>query len=211
MSAQRKIRLLIVDDHFIAREGLKTLIGGQDDMEVVQEACDGGEVLAAYRRAAPDVVLMDLRMPALDGLQATALLLREDPNACILILSSYDTDEDIGRAHDAGARGYILKEAKGPELLRAIRAVHARERYLPPMVAARLQSRSDEKRLNMRETQVLAFLQGGLTNTEIAARLGLTPGTIRIYVSSLLAKLGARNRTEAVTIATAKGLLKPGG
>jgi two-component system NarL family response regulator len=208
MSEQAKIRILIVDDHFVAREGLKSLIGGQPDMQVAGEARDGADVIAAYRAARPDVVLMDMRMPGLDGLRATAMLLQEDARACVLVVSSYDTVEEVGRAHDAGARGYVLKEAEGPELLRAIRAVHRGERYLPPAVAARLEARRDEERLNVRETQILQCVQKGLTNAEIAAQLELTPGTIRIYMSSLLAKLGARNRTEAVTVATAKGLLK---
>ncbi len=202
-----KIKILIVEDHFIAREGLKSLIGGQPDMEVVAEARDGTEAVGLYRSARPDVVLMDLRLPHVDGLQATTALLHEDPQACVLIVSSYDTDEDVGRAHEAGARGYILKEAEGPELLRAIRIVNGGERYLPSVMAARLEGR-DEQRLNVREMQVLQCLDKGKTNGEIAELLHLTPGTIRIYVSALLAKLGARNRTEAVSVAVTKGLIK---
>lgn len=208
MNERGKIRILIVEDHFIARAGLRSLIGGEPDMEVVGEAADGAQVPALHRALRPDVVLMDLRLPRLDGLQATAALVREDPEACVLIVSSYDTDEDVGRAHDAGARGYVLKEAEGPELLRAIRAVHAGERYLPPVVAARLEARRAQQRLNAREMQILRLLQTGRTNAEIATELHLTAGTIRIYVSGILAKLGARNRVEAVSLAVAKGLLE---
>jgi DNA-binding NarL/FixJ family response regulator len=209
VSGGGKLRILVVEDHFITREGLRSLIGGEPDMEVVGEARDGAEALGLYRTLRPDVVLMDLRLPRLDGLQSTEALLRDDPRACVLIVSSYDTDEDVGRAHDAGARGYILKEAEGDELLRAIRTVHGGQRYLPPVIAARLEARRDEQRLSVRDRQILDYIHQGHTNGEIAELLHLAPNTVRVYVSALLGKLGARNRTEALARAVAKGLLKP--
>jgi two-component system NarL family response regulator len=211
MTTEPKIRVVVVDDHYIAREGLKSLINSQADMETVGEAPDGAEALTVYRKTLPDVVLMDMRLPRLDGVASTAALLTAHPGARILILSSYDTEADVGRAHDAGALGYLSKEAEGAELLTAIRTVRRGRRYLPPALAARLENRRPEPRLGTRDTQILHLLQKGSTNEEIAAALELSKNTARVYVSSVLWKLGARNRTEAVTIAVTRGLLKSDG
>ncbi len=208
MQSGTKTRILIVDDHFVTREGLKSLVGWQPDMEVVAEARDGAEALKVYLAVRPDVVLMDLRLPHFDGIAATAALLREDPKARILILSSYDTEDDIGRAYDAGALGYVLKEAEGEDLLRGIRAVREGKRYLPDVIAHKLAAREGDERLDARDLRLLRFIEQGLTNAEIARQLDLASGTVGNYVSALLAKLGARNRTEALSIAMAKGLLK---
>lgn len=204
-----RIRVLVVDDHELARAGLRGVLEDEGDIEVVAEGRDGVEALALYQQHRPDVVLMDVRMPHYDGIQATASICREDPRARVLVISSYDTEEEVFRVNEAGARGYLLKEARAKEVIEAIRAVAGGGRYLPPVIAARLAGRKEAPVLNARERQVLQLVQRGLSNPEIGAELALSMGTIRMYVSQILDKLGAANRTEAVSIAIARGLIRP--
>lgn len=204
MNDSPKIRVLIVEDHLVARMGLKTLVDHAGDMTVVDEARTGQEAVEAYRRSKPDVVLMDLRLPLLDGLAATELIVKGDASAKVLVFSSFDSETDLSRAHAAGARGYVLKTAEGGDLLNAIRDVHAGRRVFPTGLAERL-----APELNARERQLLAFVVKGLNNREIGELTGLTRGTVRIYLSRLFAKLQVSNRTEAVAVAFETGQVLP--
>jgi two-component system NarL family response regulator len=208
MSEPRKIRVLIADDHFVARFGLKGLMEDQGDIEVVGEAKTGAEAVTLARQYKPDVVLMDLRMPGLDGVQATAAVLREDPKARVLIVSSYDTEADVLRVNEAGAAGYVMKEAEPDEILKAVRAVAAGGKYLPANIQARLDEGAEHGKLNARDLRILQHIGEGLSNKEIAEKMGLTAGTVRIYVSNILARLGVSNRAEAVSLALARGLIR---
>lgn len=203
-----RIRVLIVEDHFIARFGLKGLINDQKDMVVAAEAANGAEAFTKYKESRPDVVLMDLRLPELDGIQATAAICREDPEARVLIFSTYDREDEVARALSAGARGYILKEADGRELLEAVRVVRAGGKYLRPGLAQRLAENAQRERLNARELQILQLMWRGLSNREIADELSLTHGTVRIYVSHVFEKLGVKKRTEAVAVGIERGLIR---
>lgn len=205
-----RLRILIVEDHFIARFGLKGLLGDQPDMVVVGEAVSGVEAFNLFRKLRPDLVLMDLRIPELDGIQTTAAMMREDPAAKVLIVSTYDREEEVARALDAGARGYVLKDADGRELLSAIRAVAAGGRYMHPSLEQRVAQVAQREKLNVREIQILQLMWKGLSNRDIAATLGLTAGTVRIYASHIFSKLGVKKRTEAVSVAVARGLIREG-
>lgn len=206
MSAER-IRVLIVDDHDLARAGLKGLLDDEADIQVVAEASSGVDAVAKYKQSLASVVIMDVRMPQFDGIQATAALLREDPKAKVLVISSYDTEEEVFRAHEAGARGYLLKESRAVEILEAVRTVASGGRYTPAAIAERLDNRKRGPTITSRERQILQLLHKGHNNREIAEVLDLSAGTIRMYVSQILQKLGAANRTEAVTISLQRGLI----
>ncbi len=208
MTAIRKIRVLVADDHFVARFGLKGLLEDQPDMDVVGEARSGAEAVAAARQNRPDVVLMDLRMPGLDGVQATSAILRDDPSAKVLIISSYDTEVEVLRVHEAGAAGYVMKEAEPDEILTAVRTVAAGGKYLPANIQARLDQGAEHGKLNARDLRILQYIGAGLSNKEIAEKLSLTAGTVRIYVSNILTRLGVSNRAEAVSLGIARGLVR---
>jgi DNA-binding NarL/FixJ family response regulator len=201
------VRVLVVEDNQLMRIGIVSLLRSQGDVEVVGEACDGVEAINRYRALRPDVVLLDLRMPTLDGVQVATALLREDPGARLLVLTHYDGDEQIFQAMRAGARGYLTKESPGGEVLAAVRAVHAGLRYLPPAIAARLAARDEVHVLTARERQVLAAMAEGLANQDIAARLGVSVRTVAIFVRNVLWKLDAKSRTEAVAVARRRGLV----
>jgi DNA-binding NarL/FixJ family response regulator len=176
-------------------------------MRLAGEAADGREAVKMFRQLHPDVTLMDLRMPELDGIAATKAIREEFPAARIIALTSYEGDQDIYRALEAGVRGYLLKEAVHAEVLRAIRTVHAGKRLMPPEVAQRLAEYFPEMALTARETEVLGLAAEGLSNKEIADRLGTAPGTIKIHIQNILQKLSAADRTQAVTIAIQRGIL----
>ncbi len=211
MTPRPKLRVLVVEDHFIARLGISTLVDGEPDMEVVGQAESGRLGVQLYRERAPDVVLMDLRLPELDGAAATAAICREDPRARVLVLSHYEREEDVARALDAGARGYVKKETDGAALLDAIRRVARGERHLPPAIAARLEDRAPRAGLSRRELDILRGVFRGQSNAEIARALDISEGTVRIHVSNVLLKLGVKRRTEAIAVALKKGLLEPEG
>jgi two-component system NarL family response regulator len=208
MTTASRIGILIVEDHLVARFGLRTLLEQQKDMQVVGEAKHGGEALVRFRETRPDLVVMDLRMPEGSGIQAITAIRREAPDAHILVLSSYDTDDEIRGALHAGATGYIMKEAEAEELLHAIHVVHEGGRYLPPRLAAQLAVAQEAAGLSARHREILWMMSKGLSNREIARLTSLTAGSVRIYVSRILTKLGAANRAEAVATALERGILR---
>ncbi len=201
------LRLMIVDDHPLFRAGLRTVISLRKDFAIVAEAEDLPSAVELHRRHQPAVTLMDLRLPGDDGIEATRRICAESPGARVLMLTTYDGDEDIHRALQAGAVGYLLKSVPGPELLRAIDAAARGERYIPPAVQQRLDERSAYGELTDREREVLPLVVKGLTNREIAGILKFTEFTAKAHVRSLLAKLGAADRTELVSIAVQRGLI----
>jgi two-component system NarL family response regulator len=204
------IRVLLVDDHPIVREGLAAIIQRRPDMAVVAEAGNGVEAVAAYREHRPDVTLMDLRLPEMDGVSAIEKIHVEFPYARFLVVTTFDGDEDIYRALRAGARGYVLKGTPRDEMLTAIRAVHSGQRWLPPDVASKLGERIATQDLTPREREVLHLIASGKSNQEIGAVLFITEGTVKGHVNTLLAKLDARDRTQAVTTALRRGILHLG-
>ncbi|HET7077103.1 MAG TPA: response regulator transcription factor [Chloroflexia bacterium] len=208
MSKEGAIRVLIADDHPVVREGVAAMIERRPDMTVVGEAATGREAVAAYRAARPDVVLMDLRMPDMTGVEAIGAIRGEFPGARIIVLTTYDGDEDIYRGLQAGARAYLLKDAPRDDLLDAIRAVHAGQSRIPPAVAARLAERVlAGPELTARELEVLRGIVAGRSNKEIGASLGISEGTVKAHVNSILGKLGVADRTQAVTTALQRGIV----
>jgi DNA-binding NarL/FixJ family response regulator len=213
------IRVLVVDDHPIVRSGLVGLLGVETDMEVVGEAADGEEAITRVAALAPDVVLMDLRMPRLDGAGATARITAEFPASRVLVLTTYDTDADIIRAVEAGASGYLLKDTPRLQLVDAVRAASRGETVLAPPVAARLVSRlrspaatpdpAAANPLTPREVEVLLAVSRGLSNAEIGRELFIGEATVKTHLLRAFAKLGVDDRTRAVTAAMERGILPP--
>lgn len=204
------IRVLVVDDHPVVRGGLVAMLDGQDDIVVVGTAEDGRQAVAAVIADPPDVVLMDLRMPRLDGAGATERIAVSHPGVRVLVLTTYDTDADIVRAVGAGASGYLLKDAPLSTLLDAIRAAVRGETVLAPPVAARLMSRMrmpPSEALTPREVEVLAAVARGLPNREIARALFIGEATVKTHLLRIFAKLGVDDRTRAVTVAMERGIL----
>ncbi len=203
-------RILIAEDQRIVREGLMALLEDETDLEIIGEAADGNAALEAYARLQPDVVLMDLQMPQLDGAEATRRIRKQFPAARILVLTTYATDEYIFKALRAGAQGYMLKDASGDELAAAIRAVHAGQTRLSPEIAARLVAGvggGGPEPLTARELEVLTLMGRGMSNAEIAAELQIAARTAKVHVQNIMGKLGAANRTEAVSIAVRQKLI----
>ena len=201
------LKLLIVDDHFVFRAGLKAVLSLRKDFQVVAEAGDVASALSEFRKHEPGMTLMDLRLPDGSGIDALRRIRQEFPAARVLMLTTYDGDEDIHRALEAGACGYLLKSVPGPELLRAIEAAALGKRYIPPQVQRRLEERAMFGELTDREREVLPFVAKGLTNKDIARILKFTEFTAKAHVRSLLSKLGAADRTELVAIAVQRGLI----
>ena len=208
MTVTSPITILTADDHPLIRSGLAAVIGAEPGLLVVAEAANGEEAIEAYARLHPDIVLMDLRMPVMDGLTATRAILADDPNAHIIVLTTYDGDEDIHRALAAGARGYLLKDMMRTDLLGAIRAVHRGQRGIPASVAARLAEHTPRIGLTPRELEVLRLVADGLSNAEVAERIGRTEGTVKVHLKNILPKLDVRDRTEAVTTALRRGFIR---
>jgi len=205
---KKKIRILIVDDHFVVRIGLLTSLKMDPDLNVVAEASTAAQALALYRQHLPDVVLMDLRLPDLSGIEATARLRKEFAGAKVIIISSYDGEEDIYRAFQAGARGYLLKDVLGEELFRVIKAVDAGEQYMPERIARCLSQHTPGSELTQRELEVLQLLIKGLSNKEIGEVLGFTDNTAKFHIKNILNKLQVSDRTEAATAAFQRGILR---
>lgn len=202
------IRILTADDHPMIRAGLVSLLATEPGLEVVAEANNGEEALEKYRELRPDIVLMDLSMPVMDGLAATKAIRDEFPDARVIVLTTYGGDEDIHRALDAGATGYLIKDMVAEEVLDIIRKVHAGRRGIPQPIAATLAEHTPRIQLTPRETEVLSLVARGLSNAEVAGRIGRTEGTVKVHLKNILMKLGADDRTEAVTTALRRGFIR---
>jgi two-component system NarL family response regulator len=209
MTAPR-IRVLVADDHMIVRLGLAALIDSQADMQVVAQAANGDEAIERYRIQRPDVALLDLRMPGRDGVAAIHSIRAEAPSARIIVLSIHSGDELVYRAIRAGARGYLLKEVSGDEIVKAIRVVHGGGSWIPEPIAERLATRLQRPELSAREVEILKLIGQGLSNKRIADRLSRSESTVRTHVASVLDKLGADNRTHAVNVALAQNIIDEG-
>jgi len=201
------IRVLCVDDHPLLREGIAALIGNQTDMEVVAEASNGREALELFRAHRPEITLMDLQMPEVNGIDAISAIRCEFPDARIVVLTTHAGDVQVSRALKAGARAYLLKGLVRKELLETIRAVHAGKRRLSSEVAAEVAEHAADDALTPRETDVLRLVAGGNANKAIAARLSLTEETVKSHVRNIMAKLGANDRTHAVAIGVKRGII----
>lgn len=202
------IRILVVDDHFVVRMGLVATINLQEDMTVVAEAGDGQQALEQYRLHRPDIVVMDLRMPDMDGVTATVMLRRESPPARVIVFSSFGGDENVRRALEAGAHAYVIKSGPQTELIDAIRSVHAGKFYLPPALAAELARHASRPGLNHDELEVLRHIVGGRSNKEIADLLNVSEITVKRRVGHILQKLDAADRTQAATVAIQRGIIQ---
>ncbi len=207
MRQGQKIRILIADDHYIVRMGLIALMNTEPDMEVVAEAGDGAQAVELFCKYNPDLALLDLRMPVKNGIEATKEIRGRAPTARVLILTAFDGDEEIHKALEAGAQGYVLKSSTGEKLIPAVRAVAAGQRWVPKEVADRLTARNMFEALTSREVQVLQQLARGLANKEIAEVLSITEYTVKDHLKSILAKLRVADRTEAVTAALQRGII----
>jgi len=202
------IRILTADDHALLRQGIAALVNAECDMKLIAEASNGQDAIEKFRLHRPDVTLMDLQMPALNGIEAIIGIRSEFPNARIIVLTTYTGDVQVLRALKAGARGYILKGHVHRELLDTIRAVHAGQKRIPPEVAAELADHATEDDLTSREIDVLRRIAAGNANKEIAAQLSIAEETVKSHVTKILAKLGANDRTHAVTIGLKRGIIE---
>lgn len=201
------IRIMIVDDHPLLREGISSLVGKQSDMRVVGEASDGKEALQLFKQCTPDVTLMDLRLPGIDGIDVMTAILREFPDAKFIVLTTFSGDAQVLRALKAGARGYLLKDLLRKELLEAIRTVHAGRKRIPAEIAALIAEHASDGILTRREIEVLQLIASGNPNKLVADKLSVSEDTIKMHVKSILSKLGANDRTHAVTIALKRGII----
>jgi DNA-binding NarL/FixJ family response regulator len=208
MKNSQKIRILIADDHYVVRIGLSALISVEPDMEVIAMAADGAEALELFRYHRPDLALLDMRMPVKDGVQTTMEIRSQFPDARIIMLTAFDGDEDIHKALQAGAQGYVFKNSSVEKLVPALRAVAAGQRWIPKEVASRLASRKSFENLTSREVQVLKEMAKGLANKEIAETLGISEHTVKTHLKNILGKLRAADRTEAVTTAIQRGIIQ---
>lgn len=201
------IRVMCVEDHRIVREGLALIINQEPDMKMVGSCATVPEALELYQTVRPDVTLMDLRLGGASGVDAIKAIRAESPDARIIVLTMYEGDEDIFRAHQAGATTYLLKDTLSSDLVRVVRQVHAGERPVTPEVQARLAERASMPTLTSREIEVIALISQGLRNKEVGAMLGITEGTVQIHVKNIFAKLGVNDRTGAVQVAVRRGLI----
>ena len=207
MKKASPIRILIADDHYIVRMGLMAMINSESDMEVVAEATDGAQAVALFAKLNPDLALMDSRMPVKNGIEATVEIRKRNHTARILMLTALDGDEDIHKALEAGAAGYVLKDSTEEKLMPAIRAVASGQRWIPEEVASRLTSRRSFEELTPRELEVLHELAKGMANKQIADVLHITENTTKWYLKNILAKLRVADRAEAVAVAVQRGII----
>jgi DNA-binding NarL/FixJ family response regulator len=203
-----KLKIMIVDDHYLVRVGLTSIIGLEQDMIVCGEAASGEQAVSLYATRHPDVTLMDVRLPGMNGIAATEAIRARFADARIIVLSTYISDEEVYAALKVGAMAYLVKSVAREELIQAIRKAAAGRRHVPADLAARLADRMSRASLSSRELDVLRLLVGGKRNREIASALDITEGTVKLHVSSILGKLGAVDRTEAVTVALQRGLIQ---
>ena len=208
MSGERRpIRVMVCEDHAIVREGVVALLEAHEDFVVVAQAGDGESALPLFRAQPPDVTLVDLRMPKMDGVELIRVLRREFPASPFLVLTTYDSEDDVTRALQAGASGYLLKGANRTTLRDAIRLVHAGRRFIPPEIAERLVPGAPAEELTEREVEVLRRIAEGLDNREIGEQLGISESTVKTHVNHLLGKLGVTDRTKALVLALKRGLV----
>ncbi len=207
MANSKPIHILVVDDHFMVRMGLSASLNVEFDMQVVAEISNGEAAINAYREHLPQIVLMDVRLPGMSGSQTTTAILKEFPDARVLMLSTHSGEEEIYRALQAGARGYVLKSAVREQLLLAIRDVHAGKRHVDPVVAQFLAERMTHAALTTRELEVLNMVVKGMTNKEIGALLHVAEVTVKQHVSHLFQKLNVNDRTQAATVALQRGIV----
>lgn len=207
MTASTRIRLLCVDDHRIVREGLALIVAQHQDLEVVALASTGEQAIELFRTHRPDVVLMDLRLPNMSGVEAIRFIRSNDPTARIIVLTMYEGDEDVHRALDAGAVAYLFKDTRADDLVRAIRDAHAGKRQISPAIEARLAERAAQPALTTRETRIVELMAQGLRNKEIGAMLGISEATVRVHVKNVFAKLDVHERTTAVRVALRRGIV----
>jgi DNA-binding NarL/FixJ family response regulator len=205
--SDNKIRIIVVDDQSVVRQGFVALINTVADMEVVAEGINGEQAIELYRQHKPDVMLIDLRMPVIGGVEAITKIRQEFPEARLIVLTTYDGDEDIYRSLQAGAKGYLLKDMFFEELETAIRSVHAGSRRIPAVIAERLAERMSGSALTDRELEVLELIVKGQSNKEIAKSLTISEATVKSHINSLLSKLGVTDRTQAATTALQRGLV----
>ncbi len=202
------IRILVAEDHHVVRQGLVALIKTVPDMTVVGEAADGAQAVELFRKCRPDVTIMDLRLPVMSGVEAITAIRREFPSARVLVLTTFDGDENIFRALQAGARGYLLKDMFGEELMEAIRGVHAGKTRIPPPIAQRLAERMGGASLTHREIEVLKLIVAGKSNKDIGNDLSISEATVKTHINSILGKLGVSDRTQAATTALQRGIVE---
>jgi len=203
-----RIRIVIIDDHPVVRQGVASLLDDEEDIEVIAQGGTAADALALFRKHEPDVMLLDLRLPDGAGVDVLRTLLAERPERRLVVLSTYDGDEDIFRALEAGARSYLLKNMSYDQILEALRAAHAGERRLPREIARRMSERRPQRRLSPREMDVLRLIAKGESNKGIAGALGLTEGTVKTHVEHIMNKLDVDDRTAAVTVALQRGILE---
>lgn len=207
MDPQTPIRILSVDDHDVVRKGIAAVLSTDTDLLLVAEAATGAQAVHLHRDHRPDITLMDLRLPDLSGIEVTREIRSEVPEAKIIALTSYDGDQDIYRALEAGVRGYLLKEMVHTEVIRAIRIVHSGKRFIPQEVTQQLNAFFPEVALTPREVEVLSLVARGFGNKEVGNVLGTAAGTVKAHVQSILSKLGAKDRTHAVSIGLRRGII----
>lgn len=202
------IRILSVDDHPLLREGIAMLIENQPDMELIAQAATGREAIQQFREHRPDVTLMDLRLPDMSGIDALIAIRTENPDACVVMLTTYEGDVEIQRALEAGARGYLLKTTPAKELVEVIRQTHAGKKRIPAEVAAHLAEHIGDDPLTAREVEVLKHLAEGNRNKDIGERLFISEETVKVHIKHIMEKLGANDRTQAVAIAVRRGIIQ---
>ncbi|MBD1836989.1 response regulator transcription factor [Coleofasciculus sp. FACHB-64] len=207
MSQSNAIRVLVVDDHPVVRQGLVGMLEEVPDILVVGQAGNGQEALAVFRQEQPDATLMDLRMPHMDGVAAITAICTEFPAARIIVLTTYEGDEDIYQGLRAGAKGYLLKDAEPEELLAAIRTVHKGQKHIPPQVGAKLLERMTSPELSDRELEVLQLITTGKSTQAISKALYITERTVNFHINHILSKLGVEDRTQAVIVALRRGIV----
>ena len=209
MVPSRTIRILVADDHLVYRIGIRNLLASEIGLEVIGEASDGLQAIDLYRSLRPDVLLLDLRMPRKNGIEVTQAVRAEDCQARILVVTSYQTEEEVFQVLQAGALGYVLKDVGRDTLVEAVRSVHAGTRWISPAIQRQFSDRVDRVPLTARELEILKLLSRGLTNREIANVFGISANTVKNHVNSVLAKLEVADRTEAVSFCLARGIVRP--